>query len=154
MECYKEIPLYEKFCLYFKKKLILSGDDNNGRYDLKMQKLFKDAKTGIDFENALYYMYSILGYKVEKTKTTGDQGADLIIIKQGRKSVVQAKYYSNRVGNAAVQQVVGAIKYYNAEKGIVVTNNEFTNSAYELARSNNIKLIDGEDLQVLINSII
>ncbi len=94
--------------------------------------------TGEDFEIVLKLLYEQLGYDVSMTKTTGDQGADLIMEKNGTKVVVQAKYYSSPVRNSAVQEVVGALKYYGAQKAIVVTNNTYTNVAIELAKYNNV----------------
>jgi restriction system protein len=48
-----------------------------------------------------------------------------------------------------VQEIVGAIKFYNADEGWVITNSTFTASARSLAQANNIKLIDGHDLKDL-----
>ena len=113
-----------------------------------------EAVTGEDFEIVLKLLYEQLGYDVSMTKTTGDQGADLIMEKNGTKVVVQAKYYSSPVGNSAVQEVVGALKYYGAQKAIVVTNNTYTNAAIELAKYNNVQLVDGHGLETLIDSIV
>ena len=41
------------------------------------------------------------------------------------------------------------MKFYNANQGVVVTNSEFTPGAEELAKANNIILIDGKDLKKL-----
>lgn len=111
--------------------------------------LFEDIKNGEDFELYLVRLYEKLGYKATITTKTRDQGADLVIIKNNKKTVVQAKFYSNPVGNKAVQEVVGAIKYYNADNAIVITNSIFTKSAIELAKSNNVELIDGHSLNIL-----
>jgi len=111
------------------------------------------VKTGEEFEMFLREVYLQLGYSVQMTPTTGDQGADLIIEKHGVKSAVQAKHYSSPVGNKAVQEIVAALNYYKVSKGIVVTNNEFTKSAIELAKANNIELIDGKALTKMIGSI-
>jgi restriction system protein len=46
-----------------------------------------------------------------------------------------------------VQEIVGALRFYNADEGWVVTNSIFTPSARSLARANNIRLIDGHDLK-------
>ena len=116
----------------------------------KIKTDLENAVTGVDFENVLKELYEQKGYLVETTKTTGDQGADLVIEKGGIRTVVQAKYYSSPVGNAAVQEVVAAIKFYNADAGIVVTNNSFTDAAKELAEANDIQLIDG----ILLNKMI
>ena len=66
-----------------------------------------------------------MGYVVNSTELTGAQGADLILVKNGVKTVVQAKRYSGSVCNKAVQEIVAARNLYFAEKGIVVTNSIF-----------------------------
>lgn len=38
-------------------------------------------------------MYEYLGYEVETTKTSGDQGADLVIVKSGIRTVVGQKQW-------------------------------------------------------------
>jgi len=91
-----------------------------------------------------------MGYTVEQTRLSSDQGADLIISKFGEKLVVQAKRYGQKVNNAAVQEVAASIKHYRADKGMVITTNYFTLSAVELANSNNIELIDRDKLETLI----
>lgn len=65
-----------------------------------------------------------------------------------RKIAVQAKHYSSPVGNKAVQEIVGSLMYYEADQGMVVTNNTFTitKSAIALAEANNVVLIDGKSL--------
>lgn len=137
----KEIELERERYLNndFRKEMQIKEDN----YD------FENIKTGVEFELYLKKIFTKIGYRVETTKTTGDQGADLIIYKNKIKTVVQAKFYSNPVGNKAVQEVVGAIKFYNADKGMVVTNSVYTKSALELADANNIELIDGEKLNQL-----
>ncbi len=115
---------------------------------------FRNAVTGQDFENVLKLLYEYMGYEVKMTKTTGDQGADLIIKKHGVVGAIQAKYYSSQVGNSAVQEIVAAMNFYGAQKGFVITNSTFTKAAYELAEANNIELIDGAKLDNLIQSLI
>jgi HJR/Mrr/RecB family endonuclease len=50
-----------------------------------------------------------MGYRVEQTKLSGDQGADLVVIKLGEKTVIQAKRYGGKIGNSAVQEIMAAI---------------------------------------------
>lgn len=106
--------------------------------------------TGYEFENFLTTLFQKMGYIVEHTKLSGDQGADLIISKFGEKVAIQAKRYTQKVTNKAIQEIAAAIKHYGADKGLVITNSEFTRSAKELADSNNIELIDNEKLEILI----
>ena len=91
-----------------------------------------------------------MGFTAEATKLSGDQGADLIIEKFGKKIAVQAKRYNGKVSNTAIQEVTASIAYYGANSGMVVTTGEFTVSAIELAMSNNIKLIGRQKLEELI----
>jgi len=110
-----------------------------------------DSLTGIEFEGFVSKLLKDLGYiDVRGTAITGDQGAD-IIAKKGNKTVlIQAKRYYKPVGNKAVQEIVGALKYYNGEEGWVITNSTFTPGAKSLAQKNGIKLIDGQQLSTLI----
>ena len=82
-----------------------------------------------------------LGFKVKETKSTGDQGVDLILTKNNTKVGVQCKYYSKPVGNKAVQEIFTGKEFYNCTYGAVITNNDFTTSAKKLAYSTNILLI-------------
>ena len=108
---------------------------------------------GLEFERVLSEIFEKLGYEAKVTQGSGDQGADLVLNKDGEKTVVQAKRYSSNVSNSAVQEVVASKKHYNAEKGIVVTTSNFTNSAESLARSNDIKLWNGSKLRKELNKI-
>ena len=105
--------------------------------------------TGSEFET--YVARSLVkgGFSVTATPVTGDQGADLIATKNGRKIIIQVKRYAGSVGNGAVQEVVAAVRYYDGTEGCVVTNSTFTPGARALAQKNNVKLIDGSQLDRL-----
>ncbi|WP_454871025.1 restriction endonuclease [Priestia megaterium] len=105
-----------------------------------------DVMNGIQFENYLGVLFKSLGYKAQVTRTSYDYGADLIIVKDNKKIVVQAKRYSKKVGISSVQQIVGAKNYYKADEVWVITNNYFTQPAINLAYANNVILIDRDSL--------
>lgn len=107
--------------------------------------------TGYQFEEFLKKLFELMGYRVELTKISQDQGADLIIEKFGERTAVQAKRHKSKVGNRAVQEVVASMKYYNAHKGTVVTTGQFTKQAVTLAATNGIELISGNELKELIS---
>ena len=109
-----------------------------------------DGLDGFSFEHLLGNLFKQMNYTVEVTRGSGDQGADIVISKMGRKTVVQAKCYLNNVSNKAVQEVVAAMKYYNAESGMVVTNSYYTKGAKELAEANNIVLWDRDKLSQML----
>jgi len=99
--------------------------------------------SGSEFEIYILRLLENKGYLVTHSGQTGDQGADLIMERDGRKIIIQAKHYSGSVGNGAVQEVISAIRYYNGDEGWVITNSRFTKSAEVLAQKANITLIDG-----------
>ena len=105
-----------------------------------------DEMTGKEFENFLAVHFRNFGYRVTLTQDSQDYGADLILYKDGSKTVVQAKRSKNPVGIKGVQEVAGAVRHYNGNKGIVITNNRFTENAYNLAESNEVELWDRKKL--------
>ncbi|NLA05594.1 MAG: restriction endonuclease [Firmicutes bacterium] len=105
-----------------------------------------DEMSGTVFEELLMEHFKRLGYRAKMTAKTGDYGADLILEKEEERIVVQAKRWKQNVGVAAIQQVVGAINYYHADKGMVISNSYFTSNAEKLARSNSIELWDRDKL--------
>lgn len=109
-----------------------------------------DKMDGRQFEHYLGVLFKNLGYSVKVTRAAGDYGADLVIAKDGKKIVVQAKRYSKNVGLKAVQEAQASIAHYGASEAWVVSNSEYTYEATELARSNKVKLYSRDDLVEMI----
>ncbi|NPE31635.1 restriction endonuclease [Methanococcoides sp. SA1] len=107
---------------------------------------------GYDFEKFVGKIYSKNGYHVKQTSLSGDQGADLIITKNGDRTSIQTKRSASKISNSAIQEVVASKAYYDCNDCMVVTNNYFTKSAIDLARVNNVKLIDRDNLKRLIRT--
>lgn len=101
-----------------------------------------DRMKGDEFEEYLAAHFRKLGYHVSLTPKSNDYGADLIIKKDGKITVVQAKRYRDKVGIKAIQEIIGAKGYYKADKMMVVTNSYFTSAAYKLAAANDVTLWD------------
>jgi restriction system protein len=102
-----------------------------------------DHMTGEQFEQRLQILFTNLGYKAQRTnnsKSRPDYGADLVIEKDGIKTVVQAKRWRGWVGEDAVRQAYSAMNYYKCTQAMVVTNSNFSQMAWQLAKSNNVKL--------------
>ncbi len=112
-----------------------------------------DLMDGYEFEQFVGLIFTKMGYMIEITKGSGDQGLDVIAEKSGNRIGIQAKCYSNKVTNKAIQEIFTALNYYNCDKGIVVTNNYFTDSALDLAQSNNIVLWDRDILKKKIDEV-
>ncbi len=109
-----------------------------------------DLMSGIQFEEFLCQYFNKQGYDCSTTKATGDQGIDLIAKKGELTIAIQAKCYSGTVGNHAVMEAFAGMKYYQANRCMVITNSTFSKSATELAKANNVVLWDR---QVLIEKI-
>ena len=105
-----------------------------------------DAMSGNQFEEFLCSLFAHEGYRVRRVGTSHDFGADLLLESRHGVIAVQAKRYDGAVGIGAVQEVLGAIQYYQAERGIVVTNSTFTASARKLASRSDVELWDRERL--------
>ena len=112
------------------------------QYDIKTV----DEMTGVEFEKFLMYHFKSKGYAVDTTPKSGDFGADLILRKNGIRTVVQAKRHSKNVGVKAIQEAIAAKGFYHADKAIVATNSKFTKNARQLALTSDIRLIDREKL--------
>lgn len=99
--------------------------------------------TGYDYEYTVAAYLKYKGYSgVKVTQGSGDYGVDVLARKGNRKYAVQCKYYSKPVGVKAVQEAVAGVAYYGCDRAMVVTNNTFTSQAKELAKANNVVLLE------------
>lgn len=117
-----------------------------------------DNVDGETFETILYNRFKSMKFMVYFTPTSGDFGADLIVEMKDLSVAVQCKRYNYKsgrtVGVKAIQEVLGAMYYYGTQRGMVITNAVYTQSARELARSiGTITLWDREDLKKYMNFI-
>ncbi len=112
-----------------------------------------DCMDGIEFEHFLKPLFEAKGYDAKVTQGSGDYGADLILTRKGKKTVVQAKCYSSNIGISAIQQAVAAIPYYHANNAMVVTNQYYTKQAKKLAKANRVQLIDRDELTDMITDL-
>ena len=97
--------------------------------------------TGLQFEVEARGILMAAGFDVSHTGASGDQGADLMARKDGLSYAVQCKNYNSPAGNAAVQEVLSAKAFYQADYGVVCAPNGFTKSAKSLASSAGILLV-------------
>ncbi|MBN8691182.1 MAG: restriction endonuclease [Armatimonadetes bacterium] len=100
--------------------------------------------SGEEFERALRQILEREGWAVELTPRSNDFGADLVIHRQGRRVVVQAKRWRRPAGIKSVQEAAGARDRYRADEAWVVSPSGFTRSAVEQARASRVRLKDGD----------
>jgi restriction system protein len=106
-----------------------------------------DRMSGSDFDHRLAVLFDRLGNRAQVVGSgAGDFGADLVLEKDGRRTVVQAKRWNGTVGAAAVREIAAARSYYRADAAMVVTTSRFSQEARLLARVNGVSLWDRDDL--------
>jgi restriction system protein len=105
-----------------------------------------DIMSGVEFERYIAKLLPRQGYSHIKFTEYYDFGVDIIADKASEKWGIQVKRYNTPVKMSAIRQAVAALKHYDCDRAMVITNNSFSSSAQELAKSNNCLLIDGQQL--------
>ena len=102
---------------------------------------FWKSLRGAAFEDALARLFQRRGFSVEKTKTTGDGGIDLILRSGSDLIFVQCKGYAKPVPVAPIREIAGVCSRSQAGP-VVAAVNGFTKGAIECARELNVTLVD------------
>ena len=122
-----------------------------------------DKISPLIFEKVVAALYRKMGYQVQLTPQSYDQGADIVAIIHGKKGnslLIQCKHTKdpNKSQNqSGVQEILEACSAYQKEydikfKPVVVTNSyKFTESAIKIAKENNVELIERNDLLSLLD---
>jgi HJR/Mrr/RecB family endonuclease len=101
-----------------------------------------DSMTGLEFERCVAGLLEHQGYTNVELTEKYDYGVDIIADKDGIRWGIQVKRYSGLVKADAVRQVVTALKKYDCDKAMVITNSTYSMVAKDLASCNNCVLID------------
>jgi restriction system protein len=104
------------------------------------------VSTGIEYEVYCAEALRRAGWDARLTTVTGDQGTDIIAERDGKRVVVQCKFYSTPVGNKAVQEAAAARLHERADQAIVVSNAAYTKAARQLAGTTGVILLHHDDL--------
>lgn len=143
-KCIEEQSKYEKV---LKRK----------EFEIKCNKIqniidkFEEQPT--DFEEFAAELFKKMGYKAHTTAKTNDGGYDIELHKNGEKTIVECKCYSqsHTISRPLIQKLVGANQVQNADNMIFLTTSKFSTGAIEYAKETNVELIDGDNLIKLIN---
>ena len=101
---------------------------------------------GKQFEVYMGRFFIYQGNRVTFTKAGGDYGADLVIERDGVRTVVQCRQRKENTGVDGVQAVNSAKEVYHATRALIVSTSEFTKSALNLAKIHNVECWDGRQL--------
>lgn len=134
------------FCKALIKKLKLTPKEADRTLDEV------DNMNGHEFEEFVAAVLLGCGYEIEEvTRKSGDYGADIIAVANDEKIAIQCKRYQKPVGVKAVQEVISAMKHYDCERAVVITNSTYTSQAFTLAMDNEVvQLWDRSDLIYLM----
>ena len=92
-------------------------------------------------------------YFVMETPEGPDNGVDLVLRKDGEKTYVQCKHWkTNQVGVDKVRELLGSMTAGGAHSGVFVASGTYTKAAKDLGKECGIRLIDGDELAMLIGA--
>lgn len=107
------------------------------------------------FEILVSKLYEKMGYEVELTRPSKDDGADIVCYRNdpGRRELLigQCKCYTKNVGLDDFKKLLGTVTDRKATKGVLIAPGKFTKPAIQKADSNpSIELLGGLELQSLL----
>ena len=109
---------------------------------------------GHQFEELVEGLFLKMGYRVEGHKPSADGGIDITAFNYepfvGGKYIIQCKRQTSPISESVVRDLYGVVTDQKANKGIVVTNAEFTASANRFAEGKPIELVNGKRLIALL----
>lgn len=108
-----------------------------------------------DFELLVGEAFKRKGFEVKENGGGGaDGGIDLVLYKNGRKSIVQCKRWKSfSINVSLVRELYGVMTAERAVECIFVSSGDYTSDAILFAEDKPIWLIDGAELQQLVAGV-
>jgi len=136
------------------KRLHNDGLLESGKINTNIGFKISKRNDGKDLEEQVKHLLLAMGLKADITKTTGDGGIDIIAYSNSPifsgKYVVQCKDWNGSVGESVVRDLYGVMTAESANKGILVTTGAITRAAKKFAEGKPLELIDGHQLNELL----
>lgn len=129
------------------RRLDRSDQQRSDALYLSLRMASVDTMPGREFEKYVAARMRKMGWTVRATAATGDFGVDLIAARNDECVAVQCKRRTKPVGVSAVQQVVAGARHHQCDGSAVVSNQEFTTAAQELARTHGCHLVGRSKLR-------
>jgi hypothetical protein len=101
---------------------------------------------GLTFEKKIAELFTLHGWEVTLTASSGDGGVDLFIRKDNKLTGVQCKAHKSPVGPSVIRDLYGAIQHFEADDAILICLGGFTQGVHDFARGKPIRLMNLEDL--------
>jgi restriction system protein len=130
---------------------VLRGRLLDGQRDLESVRALRWQ----EFEHLVGEAFRRQGFRVEERGGAApDGGVDLVLFRDGRKTVVQCKRWrTKQVGVALVRDLYGAMTAETADEAIFVSSGEYTADARRFADGKPIRLVDGSTLLEMVRSV-
>jgi restriction system protein len=108
-----------------------------------------------EFEGLVAEAYRRKGFTVEQSLAGGaDGGVDLVLRKDGQKTLVQCKQWRTMsVGAPIIREQYGLMVHEKAHRVIVVTSGHFTREAEAFVAGKAMELIDGGQLLEIVRGV-
>ena len=136
------------FCVYW--HIILHPKNELYNAAVWQENQYWQQFDGWEFEKEVGKLFEACGYRAEVTKGSGDGGVDIILHKDGIKSIVQCKHYSNPVSVEPVRALWGCMRDFCAQEAIFVASSGFTSGCYDFIQDKpNYKFLSLEDLSLM-----
>ncbi|KPL47637.1 restriction endonuclease [Xanthomonas axonopodis] len=130
----------------------------------RRRRRFLDTRTSLEslaaggwrqFEQLVADAFRRQGYHVEETGLGGpDGGIDLILRKDGRRTLVQCKQWKRQqVGVGVVREMYGLLAHHQAHAVKIVCIGSYTKDAEQFAEGKPIELVGGEQLLDMIRAV-
>jgi len=130
----------------------------------RRRKQLLETQSGLDSVRALSWKeFELLigeafrrqGYSVEETGLGGkDGGIDLVLRKNGKRTLVQCKQWRTRqVSVNVVREMYGLLVHHGADEVKIVALGSYTSDASRFAAGKPIELVHGEALLLMVRSV-
>lgn len=86
---------------------------------------------GWEFEEEVAKVFRDNGYEVEVTRKVNDGGIDLVMYRNGKKTIVQCKHYRNEVPVQPLRELNGLKEDFEADELILVASSGITRAGEE-----------------------
>ena len=123
------------------------------REALRKREEYWSGLSGLEFERELGTLCERRGYKVSFTPVSGDGGADLILHKEGKTTVVQCKRHKSPASPAVVRELYGTMVHLGADRAILACTGGFTKGVRDFANGKPIILVSALELARMSEAI-
>ena len=119
----------------------IQAQDAYKAWELRTRLDYWRSMSGRMFERELGAVFSRLGFSVELTAASGDQGIDIVLRRAGRKTIVQCKATAKPVGPAVARELYGTFQACGADDAILAATAGVTTGVREFIRGKPIAVV-------------